>query len=129
MGRVAPFAIRVNPDGTVKEFVLVKSGRSESILADPLDTTKQVTWQGSWRTLKRVWEFSVTIGNYGDVWRLINFPQLLFNTIAIAIVGTIGTVVSCVNRPCVSRTTDTMFETVMGGSPSVGAHSSPTVSR
>lgn len=83
-------------DGTVKEFVLVKSGRSESILADPLDTTKQVTWQGSWRTLKRVWEFSVTIGNYGDVWRLINFPQLLFNTIAIAIVGTIGTVVSCV---------------------------------
>ena len=46
----------------------------------------------------------------------------------LAIVGTIGTVVSCVNRPCVSRTTDTMFETVMGGSPSVGAHSSPTVS-
>jgi multiple sugar transport system permease protein len=83
-------------DGTVKEYVLIKEGRSESILGDPLDTTKQITWQGSWRTLKNVWEFSITIGNYGDVWRLINFPQLLFNTIAIAIIGTIGTVLSCV---------------------------------
>ena len=84
------------PDGTLKELVLVKQGRSESVLADPLDTTKQITWQGSWRTLENVWEVSVTTGNYGDVWRLINFPQLLFNTVAIAVIGTIGTVVSCV---------------------------------
>ena len=33
--------------------------------------------------------------NYTDVWNEIQYPRLLFNTLAIAIIGTIGTVVSC----------------------------------
>ena len=33
--------------------------------------------------------------NFADVWAIIDFPRLLFNTIAIAIIGMIGTVVSC----------------------------------
>ena len=33
--------------------------------------------------------------NYAKVWDLIDFPRLLFNTIALAIIGTIGTVLSC----------------------------------
>ena len=82
-------------DGTVKELALIKSGRQESTMADPADLTKTLVWKGSWRTLENVWEFSFAIGNYGDVWKLINFPQLLFNTIVIAIIGTIGTVLSC----------------------------------
>ncbi len=83
------------PDGTVAELALVKPGRNESTFAVPSDVTKRITWKGSWRTLTPVWEISFTFGNYADVWRLIDFPQLLFNTIAIALVGTIGTVASC----------------------------------
>ena len=33
--------------------------------------------------------------NYGEVWDLIDYPRLLFNTIAIAIIGMIGTLLSC----------------------------------
>ena len=33
--------------------------------------------------------------NFGEVWDLIDYPRLLFNTIAIALIGTIGTLLSC----------------------------------
>ena len=33
--------------------------------------------------------------NYADVWDEIHYPRLLFNTLALAIIGMIGTVVSC----------------------------------
>jgi len=35
-------------------------------------------------------------GNFADVWEIIDYPRLLFNTIALAIIGTIGTLLSCV---------------------------------
>ena len=82
-------------DGSTRELALVKPGRAESTFADPADVSVRVTWKGSWRTLTPVWELAFTFGNYADVWRLIDFPQLLFNTVAIAILGTIGTVASC----------------------------------
>ena len=33
--------------------------------------------------------------NYADVWNLIDYPRLLFNTIALALIGMVGTLVSC----------------------------------
>ena len=54
-----------------------------------------ITWQGSWRTLEQSWTLAPQWQNYADVWNLIDFPRLLFNTIALAIIGTIGTVISC----------------------------------
>ena len=33
--------------------------------------------------------------NFAEVWDLIDYPRLLFNTLALAIIGTIGTVLSC----------------------------------
>ena len=35
------------------------------------------------------------VENYVDVWNLIDYPRLLFNTVALALIGMIGTVVSC----------------------------------
>jgi multiple sugar transport system permease protein len=52
-------------------------------------------WQGSWRTLEPVWRFAPHWENFGAVWDLIDFPRLLFNTVFIAVVSTIGTLVSC----------------------------------
>jgi multiple sugar transport system permease protein len=54
-----------------------------------------ITWQGSWRALDRIWVFAPHFDNYLQVWDLINYPRLLFNTIALATIGTIGTLVSC----------------------------------
>ncbi len=40
--------------------------------------------------------FAPNWSNYAAVWTLIDYPRLIFNTIAIAVIGTIGTVSSCV---------------------------------
>ena len=95
-GKDRPVVLVPEADGTFREMVLVKPGRQESLLADPTDLSATEVWQGSWRTLENAWEFSATLNNYGTVWEILDYPRLLLNTIIIAIVGTIGTVVSCV---------------------------------
>jgi multiple sugar transport system permease protein len=87
------------PDGTKKDLALVKKGRTSSQFADPSDPNVQtaplITWQGAWRTLPPAYEFDPKWENYANVWNEIDMPRLLFNTIAIAIIGTLGTVISC----------------------------------
>ncbi len=83
-------------DGTLKEMALLKAGRTQSTFVDPAaPDVVPITWDGSWRTLERQWEFAPNLENFGRVWDLLDYPRLLFNTIAIAVIGTIGTVLSC----------------------------------
>ena len=84
------------PDGSTRELALVKKGRQQSDFVDPGNPgAGAVTWQGSWRTLSQPWQLAPHLDNYTQVWSLIDFPRLLFNTVALAIIGTIGTVLSC----------------------------------
>lgn len=83
-------------DGDMRELALVKPGRRQSEFVDPAAPEQGlIIWEGSWRTLDRAWEFAPRVENYSDVYSLIRFPKLLLNTITIAIIGTIGTLVSC----------------------------------
>jgi multiple sugar transport system permease protein len=83
-------------DGQVRELALVKRGRRESEFIDPANpAVGTIRWQGSWRTLEQAWQLAPRWENYADVWNLIKFPRLLLNTVAIAVIGTVGTVVSC----------------------------------
>lgn len=83
-------------DGGSRPMALVKPGRAASQFVDPADpSAPPITWQGAWRTLERAWTLSPAWGNFADVWGIIDFPRLLFNTIVIAFIGMIGTVVSC----------------------------------
>jgi multiple sugar transport system permease protein len=83
-------------DGTIATLALLKPGRQQSDFIDPANpTAAPVTWQGSWRTLERAWVLSPAFQNYSDVWSLIDFPRLLFNTIAISLIGMVGVVTSC----------------------------------
>lgn len=85
------------PDGTMRELALVTKGRQESEFIDPANIAAGlITWQGSWRALDRTWELAPKWENFGEVWEILDFPRLLFNTVALAIVGTIGTLLSCV---------------------------------
>jgi multiple sugar transport system permease protein len=80
----------------IRELALVQKGRAESQFVDPQDPDAGlITWRGSWRALDHVWALAPQWGNYADVWELINYPRLLFNTIALATIGTVGTVLSC----------------------------------
>jgi multiple sugar transport system permease protein len=84
------------PDGSTKELALVRKGRTDSDFIDPANPEAgTITWQGSWRTLSQPWEVNPQWDNYAQVWNEIDFPRLLFNTVAIALIGTIGTVISC----------------------------------
>ena len=84
------------PDGTTRELALIRKGRTSSQFIDPKDATAtMITWEGQWRTLSPAYAFDPQWQNYADVWDQIDYPRLLFNTVAIAVIGTIGTVLSC----------------------------------
>ena len=55
-----------------------------------------IEWQGRWRTLQQAWKFSPLIENFTTVWNQLNFPRLLRNTFGIALLSTIGAVLSSV---------------------------------
>ncbi len=83
------------PDGSVQNLAIVKKGRQESTFVDPANLDAgEIVWQGAWRTLDRSWTVSPTWSNFYKAWVLIDFPLLFRNTLAIALFGLIGTVVS-----------------------------------
>jgi multiple sugar transport system permease protein len=81
-------------DGTLRQLALYKPGREASTFIDPKDPSQPIEWQGRWRTLDKVWTFAPRWSNFSEAWRITNFGRLLFNTIAIAVIGTIGAVTS-----------------------------------
>jgi len=88
--------LRVPIDGSVRELALLEPGRKQSSFIDPLaPDAAPIVWLGSWRTLENVWEFAPHWENFAKVWNLIDYPRLLFNTAMIALIGMIGTLLSC----------------------------------
>jgi multiple sugar transport system permease protein len=84
------------PDGTTRELAMFKPGRAQSIFVDPTNPNgAKITWEGSWRTLKQPWQWAPRWQNFADVWQLIEFPRLLGNTLFLAIMTEIGTLISC----------------------------------
>jgi multiple sugar transport system permease protein len=88
---------KVPTETSLRELALFKKGRQESQFIDPANPSAEpITWQGSWRTLDRAWEWAPAWTNYSDVWKLLDYPRLLFNTVAIATLSLIGTLLSCI---------------------------------
>jgi multiple sugar transport system permease protein len=82
-------------DGAVRNLMLVEKGRESSVFVDPADpTATRIDWQGRWRTLDQAWTFAPEIANFTTAWSQLNFPRLLFNTAAIAILSTLAAVIS-----------------------------------
>ncbi len=82
-------------DGTTRNLMLVTKGRAQSTFIDPGDAAQTpIVWQGPWRTLKQAWVFDAKLTNFSTVWSQLNFPRLLFNTAAVAILSTLGAVLS-----------------------------------
>jgi multiple sugar transport system permease protein len=84
-------------DGTTHDLALVDKGRQESGFVDPADPDAGViTWEGSWRNLEQSWTFAPHWENYPEAWEIMDFPRLVLNTALLAIIGTAGTLLSCV---------------------------------
>ena len=86
------------PDGTTQELALVESPAADraSSSTRPIPMRWPIIWEGSWRALEQPWAVAPHLDNYTEVWDLIDFPKHLGNTLlTLAIVWTIGTVISC----------------------------------
>ncbi len=82
-------------DGTTRNLMLVVPGRESSTFVDPGDpTAAPIDWTGRWRTLSQAWTFAPDTANFTTAWSQLNFPRLLFNTAAIAILSTLAAVIS-----------------------------------
>ncbi len=85
------------PDGSVRPLALVEPHREDSLFIDPANPAAGTfLWEGRWRTLQQRWTFSLTFANFATAWDAIAFPRLLFNTLAIASIGTVGAVLSSI---------------------------------
>jgi multiple sugar transport system permease protein len=87
----------VTIDGETRQLMLVEKGREASVFVDPNDpTATPIEWEGRWRTLEQAWTFSPLIDNFTTAWDQLEFPRLLRNTIGIAVLSTIGAVLSSI---------------------------------
>jgi multiple sugar transport system permease protein len=78
-------------------LALVKPFREDSDMVDPAHPELGTfNVQGRWRTWDPVYTFAPTMENFEKAWDQVNFPLLFRNTFAIAIIGTIGTLLSCI---------------------------------
>jgi len=84
-------------DGETRALALVAKRPEESFFLDPdhIDAGL-VKWVGKWQTLKPGFVFAPQWQNFTRAWGEIRFPILLRNTFAIAILGDIGTLLSCI---------------------------------
>ena len=87
----------VPTDDGVKRLVLIQGYREDSDVYDPAHPEKGVfNVVGRWRTWDPIYEFSPTFDNFVKAWNEVNFALLFRNTFAIAIISTIGTLISCI---------------------------------
>ena len=87
----------VPTDEGVKRLALIQGYREDSDVYDPAHPEKGVYNQvGRWRVWEPVYEFSPTTENFVKAWTEVNFALLFRNTFVIAIVSTIGTLISCI---------------------------------
>ena len=83
------------PDGSTRTLMLIDGQRESSTFVDPADASATpIEWQGRWRTLSQAWTFSLDTDNFTSAWSQLNFPRLLFNTAAVAVMSTIAAVIS-----------------------------------
>ncbi len=87
----------VPTDQGVKRLALVKPFREDSDMVDPAHPDQGVfNVKGRWRTWNPVYQFSPTLENFLAAWGEVNFALLLRNSFIIAIISTIGTLISCI---------------------------------
>jgi multiple sugar transport system permease protein len=95
-GKELPLYNVPTPEG-VKQWALVKGYREDSDFIDPAHPERGVfNWKGRYRTLDPVYHFSPTLQNFFVAWDQVNFVLLFRNTLLIAVISTIGTLISCI---------------------------------
>jgi multiple sugar transport system permease protein len=81
----------------IRTLALVQPGRTTSYFVDPADPHGGlIEWEGNWRILKGVYHFRITWENFDILRRTIRFPQMLRNTLMIALISEVGVILSSI---------------------------------
>jgi multiple sugar transport system permease protein len=97
-GEMYPIYNVPDESGAVHQWALVRKGREDSTFVDPTNSEAgEIEWQGRWRTLQPVVNFDPQWSNFGEVWQGLNFPRVFVNTLAIAVIGMTGTLLSSIS--------------------------------
>ncbi len=84
------------PDGAVHQWALVQARRNASQFVDPANPDAGlIEWEGNWRQLEPQRTFAPAWENFSIAWEGIQFPRVFLNTLIIAFVGMVGTLLSC----------------------------------
>ena len=79
----------------VRQLALVKPGPKASEFIDPQNPEAGlIYWDGSWRTLRGVYEFSPTLDNFDLLFGATRFPRMMQNSLALVVIGEIGVLIS-----------------------------------
>ncbi len=82
-------------DGEPRELALLQPGRQRSLFVDPADpAAPPIEWEGSWRLLQPAFALDPQWQNFGAAWERMGFLVLLRNTVAIAGIGMVGTLIA-----------------------------------
>jgi multiple sugar transport system permease protein len=82
-------------DEGARQLALVKPGRAASQFIDPENPEEGlIDWEGSWRTLRGVYDFHLEWGNFELLTNALRFPQMLRNTLVLALIAEVGVVIS-----------------------------------
>lgn len=80
-----------------RQLALVNPGRTSSEFIDPQNPDAGlITWEGNWRQLIGVYEFKATWENFQMIFRSLRFPDMLRNTLLLAIITEIGVLFSSI---------------------------------
>ena len=84
-------------NGVMHQWALVEPHRENSLFVDPANPAAGTfNWVGRYRSLNQAWQPFFRLDNFQKAWDTIAFGRLLFNTFMIAVLGTLGTLLSSV---------------------------------
>jgi multiple sugar transport system permease protein len=84
-------------NGGTRRLAMVSPHRENSDMLDPAHPEQGTfTVKGRWRTWQPIYTFVPKWSNFTDAWEQVNFPRLFRNSLLIASISTIGTLISCI---------------------------------
>src|SRR5581483_5605891 len=84
-------------DTGIRRLAIVHPYREDSDVVDPAHPEQGVfNVKGRWRTWTPIYSFAITWENFLAAWDEVNFPLLFRNSFILAIISTIGTLISCI---------------------------------
>ncbi|MDX2075603.1 MAG: carbohydrate ABC transporter permease [bacterium] len=102
-GKELPLLEVPQPDGTFRIMAglkLMRGPQAKNEFINPSNTEEIFIWEGNWRDLKQIETLEIHLWeNIVQVWesKQVNFPVMIRNTMAIAVLGLIGTLISCIS--------------------------------